>query len=170
MCSVSCVWLFGTPGTVACQSPLSLGFSRQEYWSGLPFPSLGDLPDPETEPASLASPALADRFFATVPQSTRRHCHTSNRVVLKKAMWGWDFRFGRVVMRFPFYGVSWCHTGILDLHPHLVVMSHFSPSPLWWYQRRPSRLSAGTEGLNKIQNLIAKYPNFNQKLLIHPKN
>ena len=42
--------------------------------------------------------------------------------------------------------------------------------PTWWYQRRPSRVSAGTEGLNKIQNLIAKYPNFSWKLLIHPKN
>ena len=38
------------PWTVACQSPLSVGFSRQEYWSGLPFPSPGDLPDPEIEP------------------------------------------------------------------------------------------------------------------------
>ena len=47
------------------QAPLSMGFSRQEYWSGLPFPSPGDLPHPATEPASLVSPALADRFFTT---------------------------------------------------------------------------------------------------------
>ena len=52
-----------TPLTAAHQAPPPLGFSRQEYWSGLPFPSLGDLPHPETEPASLASPALAGRFF-----------------------------------------------------------------------------------------------------------
>ena len=38
--------LFATPWTVACQAPLSMGFPRQEYWNGLPFPSLGDLPDP----------------------------------------------------------------------------------------------------------------------------
>ena len=44
--------------TVACQAPLSLGFSRQEYWSGLPFPSAGDLPDLGIELMSLASPAL----------------------------------------------------------------------------------------------------------------
>ena len=44
----------GTPWTVACQAPLSMGFSTQEYWSGLPFPSLGDLPDPGIEPGSLA--------------------------------------------------------------------------------------------------------------------
>ena len=43
-----------TPWTVACQAPLSMGFSRQEYWSGLPFPSLGDLPDPGIETGSPA--------------------------------------------------------------------------------------------------------------------
>ena len=45
---------FATPWTVAHQAPLSMGFSRQEYWSGLPFPSLGDLPDPGVEPMSPA--------------------------------------------------------------------------------------------------------------------
>jgi len=54
-----------TPGTVAHHAPLSMGFSRQEYWSGLPFPPLGDLPDPETEPVSLVAPALAGGFFIT---------------------------------------------------------------------------------------------------------
>ena len=58
------VRLFVAPWTVACQVPLSMGFSRQEYWSGLPFPSLGDLPDPGTEPTSLMSPALAGGFFS----------------------------------------------------------------------------------------------------------
>ena len=48
---------------VACQAPLSMGFSRQEHWSGLPFPSPGDLLNPGIEPTSLMSPALADRFF-----------------------------------------------------------------------------------------------------------
>ena len=47
----SCLTL-ATPWTVACQAPLSMGFSRQEYWSGLPFPSPGDLPDPGIEPRS----------------------------------------------------------------------------------------------------------------------
>ena len=53
-----------TPWTVAHQAPPTMGFSRQEYWSGLPFPSPGDLPDPGIEPAS---PALAGRFFTTEP-------------------------------------------------------------------------------------------------------
>ena len=52
---LSCVQLFETPYTVACQAPLSMGFSRQEYWSGYPLPSPGDLPEPGIE---LRFPAL----------------------------------------------------------------------------------------------------------------
>ena len=59
------VQLFVTPWTVAHQAPLSISFFRQEYWSGLPFPSPGDFPDPGIELASLASAALAGRFFTT---------------------------------------------------------------------------------------------------------
>ena len=55
------------PWTVAHQAPLSMGFPRQEYWSVLPFPSSGNLPDPGIEPASFAYPALAGWFFTTVP-------------------------------------------------------------------------------------------------------
>ena len=61
---LSHVLLFVTPGTVAYQAPLSLGFSRQEYWSGLPFPPPGDLPVPGIEPTS---PALAGGFFTIDP-------------------------------------------------------------------------------------------------------
>ena len=57
--SLSHVWLFGTLWTVAYQAPLSMGFSRQEYWSGLPFPSLRDLPNPGIEPRSPALEADA---------------------------------------------------------------------------------------------------------------
>ena len=59
---------FATPWTVACQAPLFMGFPRQEYWSGLPFPSPGDLPDPGIEPMSPASPAVAGRCFITAPK------------------------------------------------------------------------------------------------------
>ena len=52
------VRLFATLWTIACQASLSIGFSRQEYWSGLPWPPPGDLPDPGIEPASPASPAF----------------------------------------------------------------------------------------------------------------
>ena len=59
------VWLFVTLWTVAHQLPLSMGFSRQEYWSGLPCPPPRDLLVPGIEPTSLSSPALAGRFFIT---------------------------------------------------------------------------------------------------------
>ena len=54
-----------TPWTVALQASLSIVFSRQECWSELPFPPLEDLPNPGIKPVSLASPALADKFFTT---------------------------------------------------------------------------------------------------------
>ena len=62
--SLCLVRLFATPWTVVQQVPLSMGFSRQEYWSGLPFPSLGDLPDPGIEPRS---PALQADSFSSEP-------------------------------------------------------------------------------------------------------
>ena len=70
-----------TPWTVACQAPLPMGFFRQEYWSGVPFPYPGDLPNPGIEPTSLTSPTQAGRFFSTsatcltilkIPLATRR--------------------------------------------------------------------------------------------------
>ena len=63
--SLGCVWLSATLWTVAHQAPLSMGFSRQECWSGLPFPPPGDLPNPGIEPTSLTSPALAGGVFTT---------------------------------------------------------------------------------------------------------
>ena len=62
--SLSYIQLFAILLTVAHQVPLFMEFSRQEYWSGLPFPPPGDLPDPGIKPVS---PALAGRFFTTVP-------------------------------------------------------------------------------------------------------
>ena len=68
--SLSRVWLFAAPWTVAHLASLSMGFSRQEYWSGLPCPSPGDLPDPGIEPRSPESPALADSLSL---------CHLGNK-------------------------------------------------------------------------------------------
>ena len=59
------VQLFVTLRTIAHQTPLSMGFSRKEYWSGLPYPPPGDLPNPGIKPTSLMSPALTDGFFTT---------------------------------------------------------------------------------------------------------
>ena len=64
-CVLSRVQLFVTPLAEAYLAPLSMEFSRQEHWSGLPFPPPRNLPHSRIEPTSLASPALAGRFFTT---------------------------------------------------------------------------------------------------------
>ena len=71
VCSVI-VQFFAALWTVVCQVPLSMKFSRQYYWSGLPFPTPGDLPDLGIKTWSLASPTLAGRFFTT--GATREIC------------------------------------------------------------------------------------------------
>ena len=66
LCHLSCVQLFATPWAVAHQAPLSMGFSEQEYLSGLPCPPTGDLPNLGIKPKFLKSPSLAGRFFTTI--------------------------------------------------------------------------------------------------------
>ena len=73
MKSLSCVQLFVTSWTVAYQASLSMGFSRQEYWSELPFPSPGDLPDPEIEPMS---PALEADALTSEPPGKQSSLYT----------------------------------------------------------------------------------------------
>ena len=68
----SYVWLFATLWTIACQAPLSMQSSRQEYWSGLPFPSPGSLPNPGIKPVSPASPDIGRWFFTAEPPGTPR--------------------------------------------------------------------------------------------------
>ena len=68
----SCVQLFATLWTVARQAPLSMGFSRQEYWSGLPYPPPGDLPNLGMEPTSLA--LQADSLLLVRPAKSIRSC------------------------------------------------------------------------------------------------
>ena len=87
---LSGVRLFVTPWTVACQVPLSMEFSRQEYWSGLPFPTPGHLPDPGIELTSLAYAALIGGFFTTVPHrkpSTLRVPLFKNSCVYRASIW-----------------------------------------------------------------------------------
>ena len=97
--SLSCVRLFATPWTVAYQAPPSMGFSRQEYWSGVPLPSPGDLPNLGIE---LGSPAFqADALTTEPPGKNRIHLHLINylscHLVLKFLVLTWpsfclDFR------------------------------------------------------------------------------
>ena len=67
LCVLSCVQIFATPWTVALQAPLSMGFPRQEYWSGSLFSPPGDLPHPGIKLMSPAAHALAGVFFTTEP-------------------------------------------------------------------------------------------------------
>ena len=90
MKSLSCVQLFATTWTVAYQASPSMGFSRQEYWSGLPFPSSRDLPDPGIEPRS---PALqADALLSEPPHEKRDYVGSGE-------MSSWDHLSGALAMR-----------------------------------------------------------------------
>ena len=83
VCVLSCfsrVRLFGILLTIASQASLSMGFSRQEYWTGLPFPPPGDLPHPGIKPTSPVSPALAGRFFTTESPGKLRSLYTGTRL------------------------------------------------------------------------------------------
>ena len=73
---LSHVRLFATLWTIACQAPLSMGFSRQECWSRLPCPPPGDLPHPGTEPTTFISPASVGRFFTTRTTWEALSCNT----------------------------------------------------------------------------------------------
>ena len=77
---LSRVPLFATPWTAGCKTPLSMGFSRQEYWNGLPCPPPGGLPHPGIEPASLTSPARAGGVFTT-STTWEAHRYESRSVV-----------------------------------------------------------------------------------------
>ena len=70
---ISCTQLFSTHGQHPHEAPPSMEFSRQEYWSGVSFPTPRDLPEPGTEPVSLVSPALVDVFFT--PSATWEALH-----------------------------------------------------------------------------------------------
>ena len=76
LCVLCCIWLLATAWTAARQPPLSMGFSRQGYWSRLPFPTSRDLPDPRIKFQSLVSSALAGRFFTTVPPGSSAYLST----------------------------------------------------------------------------------------------
>ena len=77
LCVLSHVQLFVPPWTVALQTPPSMGFSRQEYGNGLPFPTPWDLPHLGIAPMSLRSPALAGRFFTTTAPGRPRHARVA---------------------------------------------------------------------------------------------
>ena len=90
--SLSCIWLLATPRTIACQAPPPMGFSRQEYWSGLSFPSPGDLLNPGIEPRS--STLQADSLLFELPGNPCRIVWRCQGPALvdpgnSKQGWGW---------------------------------------------------------------------------------
>ena len=106
--SLSCVRLFATPWTVAHQAPPSMGFSRQEYWSGLPFPSPGDLPDPGIE---ARSPALQADALTSEPPGMPLHIHVST---WKKSICNLHLRSNAFChLKAPHISKKWQTEGIL---------------------------------------------------------
>ena len=129
--SLSRVQLSATPLTVAHRASLSVGFPRWEYWSGLPFPSPEDLPDPGIKPAS---PALASRFFTTEPQGSPRR----NAIFLNLFIFYW--RIIALQIFVVFYQTSTWISHRYTYIPSLLNLPLFwislpSPSPSY-----PSRL------------------------------
>ena len=107
----SCVWLFATPWTAVLHASLSMGFSRQDYWSGLPFPFPGDLPDSGIELESLTYPALAGRFF-TSSATCRSH---QNINYYHFTVEDWGASLCHLILRCflrccsnPKHGLTWC--------------------------------------------------------------
>ena len=128
VCVLSHVWLFVTPWTVAHQTPLSMGFPRPEYWSGLPFPPPGNLLDPGIEPVSLASPAWAGRFFTTRGTAythTHTHTHVCCCLVIKSCSTLCDF----IHYCLPGSPVLHCLLEFAQIHVHWLVMlsNHLIP-------------------------------------------
>ena len=99
----SCVQPFATLWTVACQAPLSMGFSRQEYWSGLPFHSPGHLSNPGIKPVSVMSPALAGRFFTTRATWEVHLRHKGD----KKLELKWFWKMNRYFLWEQIFGISY---------------------------------------------------------------
>ena len=101
--------------TVTCQAPLSMGFSRQEYWSGLPCPPPGDLPKPVIESVTLMSPALASRFFNSstnweVPVTDE--VHLNEKVILEIGI----FYKGNELLEYHIYICTYAH-----IHTYLIA-------------------------------------------------
>ena len=124
------IWLFVTLYTVAHQTPLSMGFSRQEYWSGLPCPPPGDLPNPGIEPRSLTSPAMAGRFLTTsatweTHNESRypkgMNCHVNCPRVSKVAGGGWRREKVKWVCLIWSHGAKWSQFSLSRVKGHLVT-------------------------------------------------
>ena len=105
--SLSCIWLFATPWTVAYQAPPSMGFSRHEYWSGLPFPSPGDLCNPGIK---LRSPALQADALPSEPQGSPSF-YREEQILSGDCLSKTSFRIKCVLMALHFISGVWLGVG-----------------------------------------------------------
>ena len=121
--SLSHVRLFATSWTLAYQAPLSMGFSRQGYWSGLPFPSPGALPDPGNEPGS---PALQANALPSEPQGKPKNTGVGSRSLLQWIFPTQKSNWGLLHCRQILYQLS--HQGICPPYPHTKNSGLLSPS------------------------------------------
>ena len=131
MKSLSRVRLFATPWTVAYQAPPSMGFSWQEYWSGLPFPSAGDLPDPGIEPGSPAF--QADTLTSEPPGKP------TNVYIWNLERWQWWPWFNPWVWKIP-WGRKWKPTPVLlpgESHGGRSLVGYSPWGPKEWDMTEP---------------------------------
>ena len=133
------VWFFATLWTVACQAPLSMGFSRQEYWSGLPCPPQGDLTDSGIEPESLKSPALAGGFFTTSPSwEAQQRTQKGHKIVYM-----WSFKPCQQVL-------YWSH--------HVIPQPALNWSPLFLKQANINLLVSTEDCLLWPPTILSSFP------------
>ena len=143
VCMLSCVQLFATPWTVACQTFLPMEFSRQEYWSRLPFPIPGDLPNQGLKPASLTSPALVGRFFTT-SSTCRAHIYLSTHTHML------FYRLCSIMGHCKILDIVPCTIQwvfVVDLSHIRIVCICYPHGLPQWLSAKASALSAGDTGL-----------------------
>ena len=174
-CVLRCSVLFDsvTPWAVTCQAPLSTGFFKQEYWSELPFPPPGYLPDPRIKPMSPASPPLAGGFFTTEPPgkplSTRTHTFLDSFLfslqfscsVVSDSVWPHGLH-ARLPCPSPTPGAysnscplnRWCHptisSSVIPFSPHLHSFPASGSFPMSYFLASDSQsigVSASTSAL-----------------------
>ena len=149
-CLLSCVWLFLTLWTVVHQAPLSMGFPRQEYWSGFPFLPPGDLPNAGIEPESPASPVLAGRFFATLEaqelSTVGQKVCSGFSVTSNRKTW-MNFLASPIPKRdFQLLEFSWNIYSAIDQLPFVLLEGYFRApftlTTVWRNIQKPKRLSS----------------------------
>ena len=123
-CVLSCIWLFATLRTLAHQAPLSMEFSRQEYWSRLPCTPPGYLPNPGIEPMSLLSPALAGRFFT----KQNNHLYIKWNALIPRL----EFMVGRNAFNEDFF-----HSKNVDTLSARHFVKHRKMNKMWLLLLRP---------------------------------